>query len=584
MSTKQVDKTGIDQSTAKGTRRISVRFVLVVVGLNALVSGGVVAYDVVDSVRAIEDVLASTADQIADICRKVWRRSGDGKGAVAEVADLTKTPMALISREGKIEYSSSPKIPSFFSKIFLDPVHEGETKIEISEELGELSGAWAVRSFSRQFKLLIVVSRSPEEEGVLRYMTVGTGIVGLGLVLSFLVMLVAANRMLQRPFSQLVKELTGALSKALIFRNNLLNASDAVGMLATDGKGSIALYNKAAEKILGYEESEIVGKMTMDELREKTQCVPRQEAPLRSFMQVNEGEEFWVDQAGKEHLLEINRNDILGSEGKSDGKLVIFIDVTERKRLEAELQLNELQLIQSAKMASVGEMATGIAHELNQPLNNIALLSSRILKISDFLPSGKEKEFFLEKFGKIQMEIRRASAIIQQLRTFGYTTPQKIVSVKLEEAVKDVLDLSREQLKQTGIQLKVDLPTDLPEIMVDKSQLGQVLINLVNNARDALLSDEEEIKEIRISATCDRLPNGIPAVCLEVADNGPGIPADTVSKIFQPFFTTKEVGKGTGLGLSISYSLVQRFGGVLSVDSRLGIGTVFKVMLRQAEK
>lgn len=578
---------GVTRSTLRGTRTISVRFILVAIALNALVGGALVVYDVADSIWATQNFLKSMADQVADICDRIRHDlRGNERAAVAKTAGLTDYPMALLTHDGKIAYSTHPAIAKHMARVYEKPPTEYGNYFEISEELHELSGAWAIRPFSKTHNLLLIVPRPPEEEGVLRYMTIAAGLVGIGVALSFIAMLFAANWMLQRPLNKLVGQLTGALSGALAFRTNLLDASEAVGMLATDDQGKIIVYNRAAEKVIGYTEAEVVNRMNVDDLRKMTRRPPKKEIPLRSLIHLGEGEEFLVDREGAEHLVEINTSTILDEEENTLGQLVIFIDVTKRKRLEAELQINELQLVQSAKMASVGEMATGIAHELNQPLNNIGLLCSRISKklTNDDFP--ETIDFIKDKMSKIQGQVRRASKIINQLRVFGRPSKMNIHATTYERPVMNVVDLLGEQLKQSGISVKVRISPDLPRVNADESQLEQVIINILNNARDALLGPEMKRgdREISISAERGKLRDTEAAVCLHMADNGPGMDDDLESKVFQPFFTTKEVGKGTGLGLSISYSLIRGLGGTLEVASRKDEGTTFTITLREAKE
>jgi PAS domain S-box-containing protein len=575
---------GVKRSTMRGTRTISVRFILVAMALNTLVGGSLVIYDVADSIWATQNFLKGNADQVADICDRLRNdMRGNERAAVAKTAELTDYPMALLTHDGRIAYSTDPAIAKHMPTIYQKPPTQYGNRFEISDELDQLSGAWAIRPFSKNHNLLLIVPRPPEEEGVLRYMTIAAGLVGIGVALSFIAMLFAANWMLQRPLNELVGQLTGALSRALAFRTNLLDSSEAVGMLATDDKGKIIVYNRAAEKVIGYSEDEVVNRINVDDLREMTHRPPKKEIPLRSLIQLSEGEEFLVDREGREHLVEINTSTIMDEEENTLGQLIIFIDVTQRKRLEAELQINELQLVQSAKMASVGEMATGVAHELNQPLNNIGLLCSRISKRINNDDSPETGEFVKDKMAKIQGQVRRASKIINQLRVFGRPSKTSIGAIGFGGPVNNVVDLLGEQFKQSGIYISVNIPSDLPLVEADESQLEQVIINILNNARDALLGPEMKRgdRQITIHAERGKLRDKDNGVCLHLADNGPGMDEDLESKVFQPFFTTKEVGKGTGLGLSISYSLIRGLGGTLEVVSKRDEGTTFTITLRQ---
>jgi len=421
-------------------------------------------------------------------------------------------------------------------------------------------------------------------------------------------MLFAANWMLRRPLARLVEQLTSALAMDvhkrtraeeravaarleaeahLAFRDNLINASESVGIVATDAEGRIRVWNQAAERILGHSARELCGRVSLDDLLARARAALPDRTQSWPLIHAGEGEEMLADAAGVLHLLELQRSDIRDREGGLRGSLVTFIDITERRRLEAELQQNELKLLQSSKLATLGEMATGVAHELNQPLNNIGLLGSRMTRKLEQLPlAAEDREFLAEKLAKVQTQVERAGKIIDHLRTFGRVRERAFASVDLRTSIEGVLVFLAEQLRQHSIDVALELPGELPRVTADEAQLEQVLMNLIINARDALdeIPGETHAKQITIAAARGRFDHGAAAVVLEVRDNGPGIPSEVQQRIFDPFFTTKEVGKGTGLGLSISYGLVRDFGGTLEVESRPQKGATFRVRLREAER
>ena len=253
--------------------------------------------------------------------------------------------------------------------------------------------------------------------------------------------------------------------------------------------------------------------------------------------------------------------------------LVTTSDIT--KRLEAEQQL-----IQACKMATMGEMATGVAHELNQPLSVIKTASSFFIKKvrrnepidTDILCTMSEE---------IDSHVNRASKIINHMREFGRKTDLELVPVRINDIIDRAFDIFSQQLKVRGIEVAWQLQEDLPEIQGDPSRLEQVFINLLINARDAI----EERWELAVKTGGgdggpDKRIDLISRregdrVIVEVADTGSGIPPQIADKIFEPFFTTKEVGKGTGLGLSISYGIIQDCGGTITLDTSRAEGTAF---------
>jgi len=240
-------------------------------------------------------------------------------------------------------------------------------------------------------------------------------------------------------------------------------------------------------------------------------------------------------------------------------------DVTETVEKEA-------QLIQASKLATLGEMAAGIAHELNQPLN--------VMKIgSDFLRemastgkkmSDEELDTVTEE---ISSQVDRASGIIKHMRDFARIADTKAEKVDVNKPIRDVFKILGQQLKLREIKIELDLDENLPPIMADSNKLEQVFINLVTNARHAMeakTSDSTRLLKLR-----SFLDEG--DVIVTVSDTGNGIPNDIIDRIFDPFFTTKEVGKGTGLGLSISYGIVKDYGGTIRVKSEAGKGTTFEL-------
>lgn len=604
------DEGDLSRSTVRGARRIYFRFTIIVLSINALFSAAILVFEVLGTVRQTEQRLSEMAELQVNTVHNLRRArpSWTPRQVIARATRLTGAPMALMTAgAGRPIYTSSPQLALELKRIYKTPADlRAGLRLLINTELGALSGAWRLVPFDGNY-LLIVIPHRPEDEGHFQYLTIQAGILFLGLALLFFVMAFAARWLFYQPVHRLVGQLTGALARDverrrraeekataarfeaeehLTFRNNLLDASEAVGIIATDVNGVVRIFNSAAEQILGYAERDVVGRRTLADLRELAGRDATWELPLRTLMQLEQGEEFRVDASGQEHLLSINESEIRDSTGQYSGQLVTFIDISERKRLEAELQLNELQLIQSAKMATLGEMATGVAHELNQPLNNIGLLTSRVRRRLRKLPAGEDATFVNEKLERIQGQVQRASRIIEQLRSFGRRSgAEDFQPVVLADAVHQVVDMLGEQFRHHSITLEIDLPADLPRVRADRGQLEQVLVNLVVNARDALrdgAANWQPPDEKRVSITghvCDI--EGKPAAAVQVADNGPGIPADVQEKVFQPFFTTKEVGQGTGLGLSISYSLIQGFGGTLTVESEPGKDTAFTITLLQ---
>ena len=250
----------------------------------------------------------------------------------------------------------------------------------------------------------------------------------------------------------------------------------------------------------------------------------------------------------------------------------IIQDITERIQAEA-------QLIQAGKMATLGEMATGMAHELNQPLNIIHMVAESMQEMAkdDDLPA----EVLEGKLGRILSQTDRASAIINHMRMFGRRDSGEMEVVDLKEAVQGAVGLVKEQLRLNEIELSVNLPETCRKVMGQQLQLEQVVLNLITNARDAIeayTADDNKLRQITISITDDPKSE---EVRLTVKDTGGGVPDAVLERIFEPFFTTKEVGQGTGLGLSISYGIITEMGGRIEVENT-NSGAKFTIIMPTA--
>jgi signal transduction histidine kinase len=243
------------------------------------------------------------------------------------------------------------------------------------------------------------------------------------------------------------------------------------------------------------------------------------------------------------------------------GTLLIIQEITESKRKDELLKTQEVNLVSSSRLASLGEMAAGIAHEINNPLS---VIIGRSTMIQSQMADGSATEADISKaLTKINDMAERISKIIISMRKVSKADVGVMDSTKLVVAVEDVLNLSAEKIKLSSIDVDVSELHSETIVQINYSQFSQVLINLITNSIDELQMQPEGKKKIWIH---DEEDEG--DVILKIRDSGPGIPKETREKLFQPFFTTKEVGKGTGLGLSISKNLMNGMGGdlVLSPD------------------
>ncbi|MGA1865491.1 MAG: ATP-binding protein [bacterium] len=270
--------------------------------------------------------------------------------------------------------------------------------------------------------------------------------------------------------------------------------------------------------------------------------------------------------------------------------LELGIDITERIRMEKARQEAERLLedqrakaILSDRLRSLGEMATGIAHELNQPLLGVRGLAEHIL-IGLKRGWNISEEKILRKIQLIIDQTERMTHVIEHTRMFARGADNsELIPVQVNDVIKSSMDLIDAQLHYRGLVLKCELTDNLPTVLANPFSLEEVLLNLINNARDAVTAQingdhTKEFPQI-VVRTCMGVNGSKGSVKIEVIDNGPGIPKEIKSKIFTPFFTTKDPDKGTGLGLAISKSIIEGLHGKISIRSNPGSGTTVTIAL-----
>ena len=250
---------------------------------------------------------------------------------------------------------------------------------------------------------------------------------------------------------------------------------------------------------------------------------------------------------------------IFNEKGETTGSVIVARDVTKQKRMEE-------QLIMTDRLASIGELSSGIAHELNNPLTSV-------IGFSQLLMEGEVPEDIKKDLGIVYSEAQRAAAIVKNLLTFARKhAPVKQLS-QVNTVIEDVLRLRAYEEKVNNIEVESRLAPNLPETMIDHFQMQQVFLNIVVNAEFAMQEAHQRGKLIIITERSDGI------IRITFTDDGPGISQENLKHIFDPFFTTKEVGKGTGLGLSICHGIVTEHGGKIYARSKEGMGASFIIEL-----
>lgn len=367
-------------------------------------------------------------------------------------------------------------------------------------------------------------------------------------------------------------KLESEAQKSSTFLQNVIQ-STVDGIVVVDTKGHVLIFNEGMERLTGFTSEEIiqtghlssfydidVARENMSKMRSDKHGPPGKLNPTSMTIKTKKGEEIPVTLTAS----------IIIIDGKETGSVGIFTDMREILEMRKNLEEAHLQLVQSEKIASVGRMAAGVAHEINNPLSGIMIYAELLKKNMETSPEKNSQG--LDDIQEIIDQTLRCKKIVSELLEFSRQTVGNVKSFSVEELIDKSLNLLINQALFQNMEVIKHFSDDLPPMTGDMGQLQQVITNLFINAADAM--EGKGRLEITVKFNEKR-----EYFIIKIADTGPGIPKELKDKIFDIFFTTKPVGRGTGLGLSITKNIIQLHGGNIMVDSQPGKGTVFTIEL-----
>jgi two-component system, NtrC family, sensor kinase len=363
--------------------------------------------------------------------------------------------------------------------------------------------------------------------------------------LSNYVGIAAENANLYRSLKQKVEE----YERLKEFSENIVESIN-VGILAAGLDDRVESWNTQMERLSGIGRADAVGR-TLSELFPS--ALVEQFEIVRNEMRIHHLDKFALDTRNGEASVNIAIAPLVSKDNEQIGRLVIFDDVTDRAELER-------RLVQADKLSSIGLLAAGVAHEVNTPL---AVISTYAQMLAKQVADDEQKSRMLEKIAR---QTFRASEIVNSLLNFSRTSTSELSDVQLNRVIQETLSLLEHEMKKAGIEVRTNLDTRLDAVRGNAGKLQQVFLNLFMNARDAM--ERGGVLQVA-TAMGDNGP------IVDVTDTGHGIAPEHLSRIYDPFFTTKSAKKGTGLGLSVTYGIIQEHGGAIEAVSRPGEGTCF---------
>jgi PAS domain S-box-containing protein len=378
-----------------------------------------------------------------------------------------------------------------------------------------------------------------------------------------------------------VSKLNRQLKKSKLYlehQHDLVLDSVCDGIYGVDLEGNCTFVNRSMKSITGWQAEDLIGRNQHQMLHHThADGTPHRsdECPVYQTFQSNEprfveDDLFWKKD-GSGFPVEYSSTPMHDHKGETVGSVVVFRDISERKQAEEEVRRHQAELAHMARLNTMGEMASGIAHELNQPLTAIATNAYASIQM---LESGNmSNEKLADIMEKIGHQAERSGEIIRQLRQFVRKEQPQRCPLDLNELIEEVLMLLRPEVRKAGVTIQRNLDRSISKVVAQRIQIEQVILNLLKNAIEAMINSNTETRNLVITTEM----GGNHSVIVSVEDSGPGISSEMRDALFDPFITSKK--KGLGLGLSISQGIIEAHRGNLYLDSSSGEGATFRFAL-----
>ncbi|MBF0344052.1 MAG: PAS domain S-box protein [Nitrospirae bacterium] len=386
------------------------------------------------------------------------------------------------------------------------------------------------------------------------------------------------------------KRLTGRLVKSHTYIENIMSSiHDAI--LIIDKNGVILSINEHLTQMLGFQEEEII-------TSNLNTIIKGDDSDNKDFVKeiiltklinneiVGNLEILLMRKDGQSVSVLLSASNISESVEQTGSIICIARDITDIKAKEMEIQEKNTQLVHAGRLSALGEMSTGVAHELNQPLTIIRLAAEGIRKyftknLEPTEGNAPNVKMEFEAINEIISQVKRATTVINNMRSFARLNVNDYEPIDLSETLDKALSFFREQFRLHAIDLTVTVGEKVPKVRLNSQKFEQIVVNILTNARYAL--DKKDRKDYtgykKFVALRLFLSNEIGKAILEIQDNGIGMSEDVRRRCFEPFYTTKDVGEGTGLGLTIVNSIAREFGLTIEVESTEGQGSVFRILI-----